>query len=368
MKLNLNSSSAAFLLLCVAYVAKALPQPKDGKDDSKAPEDRAKIYVNHGDNLQYAIDHANAGSQIFVGPGDYEGPIVVRRDRISLTGHNARIYPTKGEIYKNECSGFAGNDSAGVDYEAGICVTGQGITFDGFQDHKKITHVAKPVEGVSVSGFEVVGFEGPNIAVIGAHNAFVGGNVLRNSLTYGCITAGSVNSRITENKVTSEELNFIGICMDDNGPAEVSRNDISGYRVGLCLQTSGSKVEENKVSNCCYGAFLDPKIERVDIKRNHITAMNPSCPTDIGASGLFIFGGMNSKIEHNKISGMKNIDKTGAGIILFDAPDSMATGNKFNGNELEDNDVDIFNGSQQGDNKFNNNDCSTSVPLNLCKA
>jgi len=367
MKLILNPSSAALLLLCVAYVANALPQPKDRQDDSKAFDDRAKIYVSDGDNLQYVIDHANAGSRIFVGSGDYEGPIVVRTDRISLTGHDARIYPTKGEVYKNECSGFAGNDSAGLNYEAGICVTGQGITFDGFQDHKKITHVTKPVEDVSVSGFEIVGFTGPNIAVIGAHNTFVGGNVLRNSLTYGCITAGSTNSRITGNKVTSEELNFIGICMDDKGPAEVTRNDISGYRVGLCLQTSGSKVEENKVSDCCYGAFLDPKIERVDIKRNQITAMNPACPTDIGASGLFIFGGMNSKIEHNKISGMKNADKTGAGIIIFETPDLIATGNEIKGNELKDNDVDIFNGSQQGGNSFDNNDCSTSVPPNLCK-
>ncbi|KAG9945032.1 hypothetical protein KCU85_g7462, partial [Aureobasidium melanogenum] len=363
MKFRFNLRSVAWLLLYSSYAVNALPQPKD---DLEKPEGHAKIYLRNGDDIQYAIDHASNGAQIFVGPGNYEGPIVIRKNGISLTGQNARIVPTKGQVVQNECSGFAGDDSAKKPTQAGICVTGQGITFGELQEHRKITYVTTPVESVRVSGFEVVGFSGPNIAVIGAHNAFVGQNALRDSPTYGCITAGSVNSRITGNTVTSSDLNFIGICMDDFGPVEVSHNDISGYKVGLCLQTSGAKVEENKVSKCCYGAFLDPKIDGVQVKRNYFSALNPSCPLGTGSSGIFIDGGTNAKIEENFITGMSLADHSAAGILIFDDPTSAARGNEIERNEVRNNDVDIFDGTPEGSNEFHNNHCATSVPANLC--
>ncbi|KAG9669250.1 hypothetical protein KCU99_g7508, partial [Aureobasidium melanogenum] len=349
MQLYFNYLCAVWLLLCASYLTDALPQPK-----------QAKVYLHDGDDLQSAIDHASPGDQIFVS-GTHKGPIVISKDDISLFGQDAHIVPGNTQTTPNECSGFAGMDT-----QAGICIAGKGITFGEFKEHRRITSVTTPVQGVHVSGFEVVGFSGPNIAVIGAHDTFVSENILRDSPTYGCITAGSTNSHITDNTVTSTELNFIGICMDDTGPVEVSRNDISGYTIGLCLQTNGAKVEENKVSKCCWGAFLDPKVEGVHFERNVISAMNPACFD--GSSGIFIDGGINNKIEQNWITGMELADQKGAGIIVWDEPDAVASGNKIERNVLKDNDVDIFVNSTGTGNEFDDNHCSTSVPTGLCNA
>ncbi|KAG9528176.1 hypothetical protein KCU93_g4590, partial [Aureobasidium melanogenum] len=351
MQLYLNYLRAVWLLLCASYLIDALPQP--GK--------QAKVYLHDGDDLQSAIDHASPGDQIFVS-GTHKGPIVISKDDVSLFGQDAHIVPGNTQTTPNECSGFAGKDT-----QAGICIAGKGITFGEFKEHRRITNVTTPVQGVHVSGFEVVGFSGPNIAVIGAHDTCVSKNILRDSPTYGCITAGSTNSRITDNTVTSSNLNFIGICMDDTGPVEVSRNDISSYLVGLCLQTNGAKVEENKVEECCWAAYLDPKVESVEFKRNVLSSLNPHCPVGILASGILIDGGINNKIEENFITGMKLSGDKAAGIVIEDESDSLANGNKIERNKLEDNDIDINDMSQGAENEFDNNHCSTSVPPGLCK-
>lgn len=354
MQLYSNILRPVCLLLCAMCLADALPQLQKP----------AKIYLRNGDDIQSAIDRANTGDQIIVAHGTYKGPIVISKDDISLFGQGAQIIPGATSTIPNECSGFAGNDTNGKPSEAGICIAGRGILFGEFSEHRRITSVTSPVHGVRVSGFEVVGFTGPNIAVIGAHDAVVSDNFLRNSPTYGSITAGSINTHITDNKVSSTNLNFIGICMDDKGPAEVSRNDISGYTIGLCLQTNGAKVEENKVSECCWGAFLDPKVEGVGFKKNVISAMNPTCPD--GSAGIFIDGGINNEIEQNCITDMKLKDSKGAGIIVWDEPNAVASGNRVEQNELKDNDDDIFVSSNGTDNEFDDNHCTTSVPTGLC--
>lgn len=358
MQLKFHHLRPICLLLCAFCLADALPQ-------AQKP---AKIYLHDGDNIQSAVDRANSGDQIIVAHGTYKGPIIISKDDISLFGYGAQIIPGGSPTVPNECHGFAGNDTEGNPTEAGICIAGKGIEFGNFSEHRRITAVDTPVEGVHVSGFEILNFTGPNIAVIGARDTVVSDNVLRNSLTYGCITAGSSNSRITENKVTSSNLNFIGICMDDKGPVRVSRNDISGYTIGLCLQTNGAKVEENKVSECCWGAFLDPKVEGVEVKKNVISAMNPNCPLGIGESGIFIDGGINNRIEQNLITGMKLSDGKSTGITVWDEPDAVASGNKIERNVLENNNLDIYVNSTGAGNEFDDNRCSTSVPVGLCDA
>ncbi|KAG9857943.1 hypothetical protein KCU98_g483, partial [Aureobasidium melanogenum] len=356
MHIYFNYLRAVWLLLCASYLADALPQPWK----------EAKIYLHENDDYQNAIKHASPGDVFIFTRGTYKGPIVISKDDISLFGHGASIIPGNTQAIPNECSGFAGNDSAGMDTQAGICIAGNGIKFGEFKEHRRITSVTTPVKGVHVSGFEVVGFSGPNIAVIGAQDTLVSGNILRDSPTYGCITAGSTNSRVTENTVTSSNLNGIGICMDDTGPVEVSHNDISGYVVGLCLQTNGAQVEENKVKECCWGAFLDPNVEGVELKKNFISAMNPTCFD--GSSGIFVDGGINNQIEQNWITGMKLTDGNGAGIMVWDEPDAVANGNKIERNVLKDNNIDIYVNSTGTGNEFDDNHCSTSVPTRLCDA
>ncbi|KAH0150065.1 hypothetical protein KCU67_g10816, partial [Aureobasidium melanogenum] len=94
--------------------------------------------------------------------------------------------------------------------------------------------------------------------------------------------------------------------------------------------------------------------------------MNPACFD--GSSGIFIDGGIDNKIEQNWITGMELADQHGAGIIIWDEPDAVASGNKIERNVLKDNDVDIWVNSTGTGNEFNDNHCSTSGPTGLCNA
>lgn len=93
----------------------------------------------------------------------------------------------------------------------------------------------KPVKGVSITGFTISGFSGFNILVVGGDNTNVYGNKLLDGPKYGFLTAGSTNTQVSQNEVTSTipGFYFIGICMDNFSKVKVSKNRISKYYIGL---------------------------------------------------------------------------------------------------------------------------------------
>jgi len=140
---------------------------------------------------------------------------------------------------ENECTGFAGpvnppNDT--TPSQAGICVAGSGLDLSDFvAEHKRVNSVQTPVEGVTISGFTISGFSGFNILVIGGENVEVCSNKLLDGPKYGFLTAGSKNTKVSNNEVTSTlpGFYFIGICMDNLSKVKVSKNKISTYYIGL---------------------------------------------------------------------------------------------------------------------------------------
>jgi nitrous oxidase accessory protein NosD len=113
--------------------------------------------------------------------------------------------------------------------------------------------------------------------------------------------------------------------MDDVGGVQVSNNRISGYIIGLCVQTPGADVRHNDVSDSCFGAFVDPGIDDAKIRHNHISATNPGCPTD-SANGITPDGAVNTEVRHNLIEGQRD-----AGMAVVDDlttnPVAVASGN-----------------------------------------
>ena len=93
----------------------------------------------------------------------------------------------------------------------------------------------KPVKAVSISGFTVSGFSGFNILVIGGENVEVCSNKLLDGPKYGFLTAGSKNTKVSNNVITSTipGFHFIGLCMDNFSKVKVSKNKISTYFIGL---------------------------------------------------------------------------------------------------------------------------------------
>jgi nitrous oxidase accessory protein NosD len=329
------------------------------------------IHVRSGQLIQAAIDGAHRGDRILVEAGTYAEQLTIANDGIALVGLGAILVRPKGSI-QNTCSGLAGKDT-----EAGICVTGSDVKLADFVgEHRKVLSVGRPVEDVSITGFQVHGFSGENIAVVGAQDTRVTGNRLMDGPTYGFLTDGSNNTQVTGNTIVSATLGFIGLCMDDVAGVHVSNNHISGYNIGLCVQTSGADVRNNDVSDCCIGAFVDPGIDGAKLRHNHIGATNPSCKTQpgfFGAYGIIIDGAVNTDIRHNRITNQTDsgvADIFSAGLAIFDEPAvtpvAIASGNVVKQNTLLNNDLDLLVFTSGTSNVITRNKCSSSSPDGLC--
>ena len=146
--------------------------------------------------------------------------------------------PPKAQV-ENDCTGFAGPVNPPPDNtpsQAGICVAGSGLQLSDFvSEHKRVNAVRRPVKDVSISGFTVSGFSGFNILVVGGENVEVCGNKLLDVPKYGFLTAGSKNTKVSNNEITSTipGFHFIGLCMDNFSKVKVSKNKISTYFIGL---------------------------------------------------------------------------------------------------------------------------------------
>lgn len=326
-------------------------------------------YVREGQSIQDAIDAASPGDRILVAAGTYAEQLTIKTDGIALIGSETVLIPPAMPT-QNLCSGLAGNDT-----QAGICVTGFRVELASFQyDHRKAVYVGRPVEDVSITGFQIRGFSGENIALVGTRNARVTGNRLMDGQKYGFLTAGSSNTLVNSNVVTSStELLFIGICLDDfANTTQISNNKISGYWIGLCVQTSGADVRENNVKDCCVGAWIDAGIDGAKISRNYISSLNTACPKEGPTSGIYVDGAINTLIIQNVVEGQTNADSaTGISIVDHTVPPPpvppviLASGNVIKRNILRNNDIDLFVNATGSGNVIVHNQCST--PTELCK-
>lgn len=256
---NILTMIASNLLLLLLGAIAAAVQPVQAEHGHRS------IRVRAGQCIQDAINRANPGDAIYVGPGKYAEYLTIRKDGIRLIGKYATLVPPGGPPIKpNDCVGLAGNETT-----AGICIIGKGVKLEKFErEHRKVSKVDRYVNNVSVEGFHVKDFDGLNIAVVGARGTELKYNMLENGGLYGALTVGSIGTRIHDNRVKSSGLFFIGICMDDTSDVKVSKNTISDYGIALCVQTNGAKVSNNHVTNCCVGAFVDPGIDGAQITGN----------------------------------------------------------------------------------------------------
>jgi Periplasmic copper-binding protein (NosD) len=298
-----------------------------------------------------------------VGPGNYAEQLTVNKDGISLVGQGAVLLPPTTPL-TNECSGLAGPGT-----QTGICVVGTGVTLAPFVvEHRKVVSVDQPVTHVSVSGFQVRGFSGANIALVGAQDSQVTGNWLYDGGQYGALSDGSMDTIIADNAVIATgEILFIGICTDNVAGSEVSNNHVSGYYVGLCIQTPGADIHNNDVSNCCVGAAVDPNVKGATLQHNRFGPTNPACTLAGGAVGIYLSGSIDADVRYNLIEGQQ-LEGMAAGLGVVDDYSTgsaiVASGNVVVFNTLKDNDLDIYLNTTGTGNVVANNDCTT--PAALC--
>ncbi|CZR59897.1 uncharacterized protein PAC_09791 [Phialocephala subalpina] len=329
------------------------------------------IHVSPGQSLtiQAAIDSARGGDKIVVEAGTYSEQLTISTNGITIVGHNATIVPPSIPV-TNTCS-----DLAGPGTQAGICITGSEVVLQDLKDfdgeHLKVISVGKLVKDTTVTGFTVNGFSGLNIAVVGAQDASVSRNTVSSSAQYGILTVGSKNSNIKHNTVFSTPgfpFYFIGICMDDVSAVTIAHNDISGYFIGLCVQTSGADIHHNVVHDVCVGAFVDPGTNGANLHDNGFSNTLPGCPPILKySSGITISGATDTIVKKNKFSGIKNGGQAAALVILDDDTGTVATGNDVEKNTFTDNDLDILEQTMGAGNVVKKNECTLSNPATLCK-
>jgi len=351
-----GAARVALILAVVCLTSIGIASPASAHGNTK--------FVRPGQSIQAAIDAAHPGDRILVRHGTYAEQLTIKKDGIDLIGLGATLVPPPSPAH-NECS-----DLAGPGTQAGICLQGNGIDLaDYVIEHRKVLSVDRPVKDALIAGFQVRGFSGENIAVVGARDARVIGNRLTDGERYGFLTAGSNNTLVAGNTVASPTaLRFIGICIDDWAGSKVSDNRISGYSTAICVQTPGGIVRHNEVRDSCFGAFVDPGVDGAKILDNHIAGTNPGCATSDTpvAFGIFLDGAINTLVRHNRIEGQTIDGPYKAGVLVFDQGTAVASGNVVTQNVLRNNDLDLAALSVGTGNVFSGNSCTTSEPPGLC--
>lgn len=323
------------------------------------------VHVKSGESIQAALDKASGGDKIIVENGTYAEQLSITKNGITLIGKGAIIIPP-GTPVTNPCTHLAGNNT-----QAGICIAGSEIVyldqpFNG--EHKKVQSVGNPVKDAKVSGFTVQGFSGLNIAVLGAKDANVRKNTVSAGPQYGMLTVGSKNTDIKHNVILPG--GFIGLCMDDISTVEIAHNDISGYYIGLCVQTAKADIHDNKVHDGCIGAYVDPNIDGARLHDNDFSNSAAWCHPDQGLAGVIISGGKNTVVGSNSFKGI-GFGGVGAAVVVQDdtgpgGTGAIATGNEIEKNTFAGNNLDVYAPSTGAENVFEKNLCTSSFPAGLC--
>jgi nitrous oxidase accessory protein NosD len=325
----------------------------------------AVLRVDAGESVQRALDAAQPGDTVYLGPGTYRESIQVRKSGVTVRGAGSRtvLRPT---VTRTRAAG------ACAEQGHGICVEGT---------------AAHPLSGVRISDLTVRGFKANGVWATRTDGLVVRGVTAEKNGKWGIAQERSVRGRFVNNtaRANGDAGVFLANTADSEGGATdtkgalVRGNTLSGNRVGLTVRRLRNlTVEANDVTGNCAGVFVvgdesKPRAGDLTILLNHVHANNKYCAATprlpfLQGSGIVLTGAEKVRIVHNTVEDNKGESPLSGGIVLF----KSLVGVTNEHNVIEDNRVlrngpaDLADRDTAKNNTFRGNSCGTSQPAGLC--
>jgi parallel beta-helix repeat protein len=213
----LGVSVAAALIASVLFIG---PASAGNRGDT--------ITVPKGGDIQGAINRADPGDTVLVGPGTYKGPVFITTDRVSLIGAGAKetwiVAPSAKAPF------------------CGICVLGN--------VHKG--QIVNAVSGVTVKGFTVKGFREFGIAGSGSMSLSVRNVHAANNGEYGITAFNSQGAQFFGNTTWGNGEAGFYIGDSPNSRAMVWNNTAYDSQFGFFFRDASFGTAENNTAwgNC----------------------------------------------------------------------------------------------------------------------
>ncbi len=328
------------------------------------------VIVRPGQSIQAAVDAAAPGTTIIVQRGTYAENVAITTDGIKLLGNGATLVPPVNAI-PNACS-FGGPPTDG------ICGVGAGD----FSDPNNPI-VTDPLSNVTISGFEINGFEGSGVFFFGAENPSVTNVRALGNGEYGIARFNSTGGKLVANVASDSEEAGIYVGDSPNADVLIAGNEVSGNLFGFFLRDSAhGKVVGNRAHDNCMGLInLNTGTNEAgdySIAGNVFTHNDKFCPENVdemtpalSGIGVAIAGGHGNTVVGNIIT--NNIPSGdvpfAGGVVVIDAMSpgaDLPANNVVKGNVITGNQPDIFTDGSGTGNVFFANACATSVPDGLC--
>ncbi|MGB9928009.1 MAG: NosD domain-containing protein, partial [Methanosarcina sp.] len=344
------------------------------------------ISVNQGQSIQAAINSAQNGDVILVGPGNYSENIVINRVNVELrsaSGNPDDTVITSNETGKNvisvvsranfKISGFT-IKGASTDYSAIDLMSCRDCVVEGnkFVDNALGVYLRSSVNCAvrnnAFSKTNTIGI-GRGINVQGSYSTVISGNTVSDH-RYGIYIAGSEGSIVSGNTVNQSLTNGIQLENTRNTILESNTVSSSGNK-GIFLKDSGKNTLRNNVVSSNKGNGIDIETSSGNtVSGNTISGYSENI-TNI--HGLFINTCRDNVVQSNTMStceyGFAMRYSENNSIINNNAHDNTrgyyisytSSRNTISGNKANSNNIGIVMERGANNNILQNNDASSNL-------